>query len=108
MACDFKYDRESEKYLKNLKELVKFEGYYDEAKAEFEALENKLKHNVSKDLDYNKRIIKHMIENDIVAAYYYQKGSIENSLRDDKQMAEALKLILDEAKYREILRPRKK
>lgn len=108
MASNFKYDRESEKYLKNLKELAKFEGYYDEAKPEFEALENKLKHNVAKDLDYNKRIIKHMIENDIVAAYYYQKGSIENSLRDDKQVAEALKLLHDEAKYREILQPKKK
>ncbi|SFG03786.1 S41 family peptidase [Prevotella sp. KH2C16] len=108
MASNFKYDRESEKYLKNLKELAKFEGYYDEAKPEFEALENKLKHNVAKDLDYNKRIIKHMIENDIVAAYYYQKGSIENSLRDDKQVAEALKLLHDEAKYREILQSKKK
>ncbi len=108
MASGFKYDRESEKYLENLKELAKFEGYYDEARSEFEALENKLKHNVAKDLDYNKRVIKHMIENDIVAAYYYQKGSIENSLRDDKQVAEALKLLNDEAKYREILRPKKK
>ncbi|MFA6832731.1 MAG: S41 family peptidase, partial [Bacteroidaceae bacterium] len=46
LKSGFKYDRESEKYLKNLKELAKFEGYYDDAKSDFESLEKKLSHNV--------------------------------------------------------------
>lgn len=108
LKSGFKYDRESEKYLKNLKELAKFEGYYDDAKSDFESLEKKLSHNVAKDLDYNKRLVKRMMENDIVSAYYFQKGSIQNSLRDDKQMKEALKLLGDGARYQQILQPKKK
>ena len=50
----FKYDRESGKYLESLVKVAKFEGYYDDAKAEFDALEKKLSHNIAKDLDYNK------------------------------------------------------
>lgn len=38
LKANFKYDRETEKYLKDLEKLAKFEGYYEDAKPEFEAL----------------------------------------------------------------------
>ncbi len=101
----FTYDPESEKYLKELVKLAKFEGYYDDAKTEFEQLEKKLKHNLAKDLEYNKEQIKKILADDIVAAYYYQRGSIQNSLRGDKQMEAACKLINDEKEFWKILRP---
>ncbi len=105
LAAHFKYDRETEKYLKDLEKLAKFEGYYDDAKQEFEALKKKLSHNVEKDLDYNKETIKHLLENDIVAAYYYQGGAIQNSLRYDKQVKEALRLLASPGEYAKILHP---
>lgn len=107
LASDFKYDRETEKYLKDLVKLAKFEGYYDDAKGEFEALQKKLSHNVSKDLDFNKQSIKQILENDIVAAYYYQGGAIENSLRYDKQVKEAIRLLNAPEEYNNILHPKK-
>lgn len=108
LKADFKYDRETEKYLKDLEKLAKFEGYYDDAKPEFEALKKKLSHNVAKDLDYNKEYIKQLLENEIVAAYYFQAGAIENSLRYDKQIKEAVKLLNSPEEYSKILRPAKK
>lgn len=108
LKSNFKYDRESEKYMQELKKVAKFEGYYDDAKAEFDALEKKLKHNVAKDLDYNKATVKQLIENDIVSAYYFQRGAVQNSLRNDKQMKEAMSLINDSNRYNGILRPSKK
>lgn len=105
LECDFQYDRETEKYLKDLVRLAKFEGYYDDAKPEFEALEKKLSHNVAKDLDYNKDIIKQLLENDIVTAYYYQAGAIRNSLRYDKQVAEAVRLLRSPEEYAKVLQP---
>lgn len=106
----FTYDRVSEKALDELEKLARFEGYYDDAKPEFEALEKKLKHNIAKDLDYpyNKEKIKEILTADLMSAYYYQKGAIEWSLRGDKQMKEALKLLADPAKYNSILHPAKK
>lgn len=108
LKADFKYDRETEKYLKDLEKLAKFEGYYDDAKPEFEALKKKLSHNVAKDLDYNKEYIKQLMENEIVAAYYFQAGAIQNSLRYDKQIKEAVKLLNSPEEYSKILRPAKK
>ena len=108
LKADFKYDRETEKYLKDLEKLAKFEGYYDDAKPEFEALKKKLSHNVAKDLDYNKEYIKQLLENEIVAAYYFQAGAIQNSLRYDKQIKEAVKLLNSPEEYGKILRPAKK
>ena len=108
LKADFKYYRVTEKYLKDLEKLAKFEGYYDDAKPEFEALKKKLSHNVAKDLDYNKEYIKQLLENEIVAAYYFQAGAIQNSLRYDKQIKEAVKLLNSPEEYSKILRPAKK
>ena len=105
MASGFTYDPETEKYLKQLVKLAKFEGYYDDAKDEFDRLEKKLTHNLSKDLDYNKPQLKKILASDIVAAYYYQRGAIANSLRGDKQMEKACQLIHDTEEYSKILRP---
>ncbi len=103
----FTYDRTSEKFLKDLEQLTRFEGYYDDAKPEFEALKKKLSHNVAKDLEYNKQAIKNIINNDLMAAYYFQRGATQNSLRHDKQMDEAMKLIADGERYAKILTPKK-
>ena len=99
----FTYDPESEKYLQQLIKLAKFEGYYDDAQEVFGQLEKKLQHNLSHDLDYNKEQLKKILANDIVAAYYYQRGAIANSLRGDKQMEEAVRLINSPEEYRKIL-----
>ena len=103
IACGFTYDPESERALKQLKKIVEFEGYYDDAKAEFEALEKKLKHNIARDLDMHRDVLKQIITNDLVTAYYFQAGGVENSLNYDKQVKEACRLINDGAEYRAIL-----
>ena len=104
LASGFVYDRESEKCLKNLVELAKFEGYYEDVKEDLQALEKKLSHNVEKDLDYNKRILKQIIENGLVTAYYYERGAVEHSLCSDKQYQEAVKLLLSPEDYQKAIR----
>ena len=108
IASSFTYDRVSEKCLEELVKLAKFEGYYEDAKPEFEALEKKLSHNIAKDLDfdYNKRMIKQILSSDIVTAYYFQRGAIENALRYDKQMKEAIRLLRSPEEYAAILKPK--
>ena len=102
----FTYDPESGKAMEDLKKLMEFEGYYEEAKAEFEALENKLNHNnIARDMDRHKEAIKQVMANDIVAAYYFQSGAIENALPSDKQLREACRLLSDAERYRSILVP---
>lgn len=105
LKSGFKYDRESKKYLEGLVKLARFEGYYDDAKPEFDALEKKLNHNIAKDLDYNKQTLKQLLTSDIVAAYYYQRGAMENGLQFDKQWKKAVELLDDPAAYKKVLQP---
>lgn len=106
LASRFKYDAMSGKQLDELEKTAKFEGYYDDAKPEFEALRKKLNHNLAKDLDLAKESIMQMLTNDIVTAYYYQGGAIENSLRTDKQVKAAFELLADPEKYNSLLQPK--
>ena len=80
----------------------------DDAKAEFEALRKKLKHNVAKDMDHSKETIKQIIEGDIVAAYYYQAGAWENGLHYDSQVKKATEVLLDKSEYDRLLSPKGK
>lgn len=101
--ADFKYDRQSEKVLKNLKEVAEFEGYMDDASEEFAALEKKLNHNLDRDLDHFSKDIKRLIADEIVKRYYYQKGSILEQLKDDENVEEAIKILNDQPEYQKIL-----
>jgi carboxyl-terminal processing protease len=103
MNSGFTYDLQSEENLKKLEEIARFEGYYEGAKNEFNALAAKLKHNLSKDLDLYKPQIKQVMIDDILSNYYYQKGSIEASLRFDKVMKEACRILNTPAEYHKIL-----
>ena len=105
---NFKYDLGSEKCLNDLEKLARFEGYYEDAKPEFEALKTKLKHDLAKDLayPYNKDMLKQIIANDLMSAYYFDRGALENSLRYDKQFKEAVKLLNDKERYRKTLAPK--
>lgn len=102
--ADFKYDQQSEKIMKTLKEAAKFEGYLDEASEEIKALEKKLTHNLDRDLDYFSKDIKSMIADEIIKRYYYTRGGIIQQLKDDDGLQAALKILADPVKYKETLR----
>lgn len=101
--ADFKYDQQTEKILKNLKEMAEFEGYLNDAKEEFEALEKKLKHNLDRDLTFFAKDIKRMIAVEIVKRYHYQKGGIIEQLKDDDDLKEAVRILTDKDAYHQIL-----
>lgn len=102
-AADFKYDQQTEKMLKNLKEMAEFEGYLTGASEEFKALEQKLKHNLDHDLDYFSKDIKSMLSVEIIKRYYYQRGAIIEQLKDDDDLKEAVKVLTDGEKYKQML-----
>lgn len=102
-AADFKYDQQTAKVLKKLKEMAEFEGYLTDASEEFKALEKKLSHNLDRDLDYFSKEIKSMIAIEIIKRYYYQRGSIIQQLKDDDDLKEAVMILGDSVKYKEML-----
>lgn len=99
----FTYDRQSEKVLKNLKEVAEFEGYMDEAAEEFKALEKKLNHNLDRDLDVFAKPIKEYISQEIVTRYFYQRGAVMERLKDDDDLNKAIEVLTDTKQYDQIL-----
>jgi carboxyl-terminal processing protease len=99
----FTYDRQSERALKTLKEMAEFEGYMEGAKAEFEALEQKLTHNLDLELDRFKKEIKDAIAQELVVRYFYQSGLAQYRTQDDPDLKKALEVLADEAQYKKIL-----
>ena len=98
----FKYDRQSEDALKRLKDIAEFEGYLEDAKAEFEALEKKLQHNLEAELDRFADYIKPLIASEIVKRYYFQRGVIIQQLKKDPDLDKALEILGDSESYASI------
>ena len=107
IANGFTYDPVSEKQLKELVKTAKAEGYYEQAKDAFDLLESKLKHDIATDLDKHEAILRQMLELDIIAAYYFQAGTIQAGLRNDKQLKEAIRLLQSPEDYKKLLTPKK-
>ena len=103
----FTYDPVSKKQLAELVKTAKLEGYYDDAKTAFEELEKKLNHDVAFALDRHEQVIRQIVEQEIIAAYYYQSGAIEAGLGYDKQLKEAIRLLKSPEEYKKVLAPKK-
>lgn len=103
LKSGFTYDPVSEKQLKELVKTAKAEGYYDQAKDAFDLLESKLRHDVATDIDKHEEVLRQVLELDIIAAYYYQAGTIEAGLQYDKQLKEAVRLLQSPADYGKLL-----
>ena len=103
----FTYDPVSKKQFAELVKTAKFEGYYDESKAAFDSLESKLNHDVAFDLDRHERVIRQILESEIISAYYYQAGAIEAGLNYDNQLKEAIRLLKNPEEYQKVLAPKK-
>lgn len=102
---NFTYDRQSEKALKNLKEVAEFEGYLEEDSTWFKELETKLTPDLNRDFDRFKKEVKRLMESEIAKRYYYQKGELLAGLKEDEVLKKALEVLGDEALYKETLKP---
>lgn len=89
----FTYRLESEKYLQDLKEMVKTEGYDTKTDSLFTQLTNLLQPNVADDLTIFRDDIQEMLEMEIIKRYYYQKGTIAYSLRFDEWLKTAINIL---------------
>lgn len=100
---NFTYDRQSEKALKNLREIAEFEGYLDNDSTTFKALEVKLTPDLERDFDRNKEQVKKLLASEIVKRYYFQKGELMENLKEDKALQRAVEVVVDRDLYNKTL-----
>ena len=101
---NFSYDRQSEAVLKNLKEIAEFEGYMEGAKDEFVALEKKLQHNLDLELDRFEKDIKPLLAEEIIKRHYFEKGAVQETLKEDRVLRKALEILQCPEKYKNMLK----
>ena len=99
----FTYTSETEKYYKQLLEMAEIEGLDKTAKEEFEALKAKLTPDVLKNLQDNKKDIIELLSHEIIQRYYFQKGEIQYSLRDDIDLKTTLEKLNNKDEFASLL-----
>ncbi|WP_298781221.1 S41 family peptidase [uncultured Polaribacter sp.] len=70
---------------------------------EYEQIKEKLYQNKIEDISKNKDILKTVLQDEILKRYVYKEGVYTYNLKNDKTIAEAVKLLKNEAKYQNIL-----
>jgi len=100
---DFDYTTRSEKTLKSLREVAEKEEYLDKIATEIAELEKKLMHNKAEDLVTHRGEISEILRIEIVTRFYYQKGKVKASLKNDPEIEKAIQVLSDKKEYSTLL-----
>ena len=99
----FEYDTRTQKAMKELREQAEKDAISSELTADLDALEAKIIAAKTQDLQNNKSEIINLIEKEIAKRYYFQNGRIEVGLKNDAEIKEAIKILNDNTRYKELL-----
>lgn len=101
----FKYDRLCENGIKFLRDAAKSEGYMnDSVAAEFDRLENMLKHDLNHDLDHNRAAIIDILDSEISDRYFSEADMTRRTVsRGDADVDSARVILSNPARYKSIL-----
>jgi carboxyl-terminal processing protease len=103
LAEEFTYSTASEEMLKKMKETAEKEGFYEDSKAEYDALMARVVPSKERDLEKFRNEIRYLLENEIISRYYYQKGRAIDAFRNDLYVEKALEILKNRSAYNTIL-----
>jgi carboxyl-terminal processing protease len=101
---NFSYRTITEESLNELITNAKKEKYYDIHKDIFTALEKDIAHSLDQDLTVFRSEITDLLEEEITGRYFYESGSIEWSIKKDKQILKAVEILNNKEEYNSILK----
>lgn len=104
---DYSYKTKTEVLLDSLSSATKEDKLFDASKTELAALKAKVMHDKKQDLLKNKDEVKRILENEIAARYYFQKGRIIQNLREDETVIKAIDLSGKPDQVQALLQPKK-
>ncbi len=101
----FSYEKDSKKVLNELKSTLKEEALSEVVKEELAALEAKLDNNIDADFVTYRKEVELLLSSEIVSRYHYQAGELQQSLKFDRCLKEATRVLNDMTLYRNKLKP---
>lgn len=96
---NFKYDSETQDAYAELLKTAKEEKYYEVASEEFKALEARLKPDLDKDLRLFRDEISDLLKDEIAGRYYFQKGAIRATIKEDPDILKAREILNNPGAY---------
>jgi carboxyl-terminal processing protease len=99
----FNYLLPLEQEVNNLVAHAQKERYYADLKPQLEAIRSRLSETRKNDLGHFKDQIKPLLEEEIVSRYYFEKGAVENRLKNDQEVKKAMEVLRNQAEYKRIL-----
>ena len=100
---DFEYSTSIEKKLIEIKEILKKDSVYSDVQVAFSNLEKMVKTDLLNDLERYKTEIAPLIENEIVARFYFQKGKTVHSFSFSDVIKESRRILKTPSEYAKIL-----
>jgi carboxyl-terminal processing protease len=100
---DYSYLTPEEKNLEQFKKNAEKSGNFTGMSAEYQALKNKAGENKKDDFEEFRTEITVLLEAEISSRYYYEKGRIASSLKDDPDLNKAMQILADKKAYTDIL-----
>ena len=100
---DYDYKTKSEEALEILRKNAEKEKYFDAIKTEYDALKIQMTNDKKGDLGKHRDQVKELLKLDIVTRYYFQKGKVVSSLKNDTDLAAAINTIHNTTLYQSVL-----
>lgn len=102
--CDVPYESETRRALTALEKAAEDDLYDETLKPIIEELKTKIKDDKLSNMETYRSEITEVLNSQIVLRYAYNSGVTERAAYDDKCVARAVELLLDEDEYQRILR----
>ena len=105
---DYGYKLSSERVLDDFKRAVEADSCLDAVRTQYEALAKTLADTKQGDLRRHQKEISAYLREEIASRYYYQAGRAEAELAGDETVNTAIEILLDQDRYRALLKPTEK
>jgi carboxyl-terminal processing protease len=100
---NFHYSTASEGLLNELQKVSRKEKYYHSVQNELDQLQASIMASKEGDFITFRQEIQHILQQEIVARYYHQKGRAISSLTDDPELKVALEVLSNKEQYKRYL-----
>ncbi len=100
---DVDFESDTKAALQTLREKAMRERYIDRIDTQLKEIEKGLQDDKESNLKLYRDELSRLIEDNIILRYHYQQGVTAHKLQQDQEVAEAVKLLGDKARYQQII-----
>lgn len=104
---DLQFEYQAEKELNELEKVARNTEYYDDIMDDIEEARMEIKKDKKEAINAHKDILTALIAEEIVSRFEYQQGRLIKRLQFDTEIREAIEVLNDEKRYKEILQAKK-